>query len=307
VIIAAYNEEAYVGSALTSVLRQSRSDWEAIVVDDGSTDATAEVVRRVEHQDSRIRLHRKRNEGLAIALNAGIERSSAPYVSLLDADDLWMPDYLAEMARSLEARPDAGFAYPEAFSMDGDTHRIRRELASARFNPPREPPADPTEMLRLLIRSNFIFGSGTIRRAVLDEIGAFDPTLGSAEDYEMWIRILTHGYAAVKPQPVLAIRRERASAMSMNHERMARNLQLVCERVASDGRLPDDIRTSARSRGELCERQWAAFTGRSRLGALKLAARRRLSPVKAALLSGRRWLPRRPAEVESAFPDLDRL
>jgi glycosyltransferase involved in cell wall biosynthesis len=307
-IVSAHNEQELIGSAIESVLRQTREDWELIVVDDGSKDATAERVAAIADRDTRIRLISKAvNEGLGAGLNTGIEHSSASYVSLLDADDLWMPDYLATMGEALDAAPDAGFAYTDAWGMDGRTRRIRRKLAMAPYNPPADPPEDPIEVIRLLLPGNFIFGLTTMRRSVLDQVGVFDPSLGSAEDLDLWLRILAAGHRAVRPSGVHAIRRERPDAMSMNTLRMLSNLRAVLVRVADDPRLPDDVHETARARVAACDRRYDALTGDSRVGGAVVRARRRLSPLRAFITRPLVWRSRRPAEVESAFPDLDRL
>jgi GT2 family glycosyltransferase len=102
-------------------------------------------VAAIADRDTRIRLISKAvNEGLGAGLNTGIEHSRASYVSLLDADDLWMPDYLATTGAALDTAPDAGFACTDAWGMDGRTRRIRRKLGMAPYDPPADPPEDPT-------------------------------------------------------------------------------------------------------------------------------------------------------------------
>src|SRR2546430_3854957 len=116
-VLAAYNEEDYVGDAIGSVLSQTREDFELMVVDDGSADATAEVVRGFE-SDPRLTLISQENRGLAASLNRGIRAGSAPYASLIDADDLWMPSYLEKLGEALDHHAEAGFAYTTAWWHD---------------------------------------------------------------------------------------------------------------------------------------------------------------------------------------------
>jgi glycosyltransferase involved in cell wall biosynthesis len=307
VVIAAYNEEGYVGAAITSVLRQTREDWEAVVIDDGSTDGTRKVVEGFARRDPRVSLVSRENRGLAPSLNEGVERSRAPYVSLLDADDLWMPRYLEEMGRVLDAAPDAGFAYTDAWWMDAETHRFNRSLAMDPWDPPPEPPSDPLEMLRLVVRHNFIFGLATMRRGALDEVGAFDSSLRSAEDYELWMRLLSRGYRAVQPPGVLAIKRVRKTSMSTDNPTMLGALHEIWSRVAADSSLPEDIRETARGRVRWCERMSAGLSGEDRAGAARLAVRRRLGTVRRWLLGPLEWRRETPAEVRAAFPDLEHL
>lgn len=306
-IIAAYNEAEYVGAAITSILRQSEDDWEAIVVDDGSTDETAEVVRRFERSDSRIRLISQANTGLAGALNTGIAHSRAPYVGLLDADDLWMPRFIAAMSKALDDAPGAGFAYTDAYWFDLTTGRFRRGLSMSPWNPPATPPSDPVEMLRLVVRANFIFGLTTMRRSVLDRIGHFDTSLGSSEDYDMWMRMLANGYGAVRPPGVLAIRRRREDSMSTNAPKMFENARKVYLRIAEDEGIPSDVRDTARKQVAWCDRFIAGLGGEDRSKAAVIALRRRLSPVRRLVERPFVWRSSPPSEVAAAFPDLERL
>ena len=307
VIIPAYNEAELVGSAIHSVLRQSREDWEMIVVDDGSTDDTTEAVRSFEREDPRINLLRKPNEGLSAARNTGIEAAAGRYLSFLDSDDLWLPRYLAAMGSALEADPEAGLAYTDAWALDAGTHRIRRATAMAPWHPPTAPPRDPLETLRSMVRGNFMFVSTTVPSAVLDDVGGFDTSLSSSEDYDLWLRILASGYRAVSPEGVLAIKRERPTAMSVNHMKMLTNQAKVIRKLASDASLPADIRETAESRAAGFDRVAGALSGRDKLGAAVIALRRILSPLRSAVQPSRRWRRRPPAEVETAFPDLEGL
>jgi glycosyltransferase involved in cell wall biosynthesis len=306
VIIPAYNEAGLVGSAIESVLRQSRPDWEAIVVDDGSTDGTAEAVHEFELRDPRVRLVRKANEGLSAARNSGIDVAGARYVTFLDSDDLLMPGYLDAMGAALGANSGAGFAYTDAWAMDADSHRIGRATAMSAWTP-AEPAENPLDTIRQLIPNNFIFVATTLPRAVLDDVGRFDTELSSAEDYDLWLRILARGYAAVRAPGVLAIKRERSDAMSANYLKMLSNLCEVYRRVASDGALPQDVRDAAQERIEVFERRRQGLMGRKPTSRAMIAVRRGITAVARVLFRSRRWPPQPPEEVAEAFPDLDSL
>jgi glycosyltransferase involved in cell wall biosynthesis len=116
VVIPAYNTADTLGEAIDSVLAQTRQDFEIIVVDDGSSDDTAAVAEGF--GDRRIRVYRQENAGPSAARNRGIAEALGEYVSSLDSDDLWLPDYLAEMGRALEENPRADFAYTHAWILD---------------------------------------------------------------------------------------------------------------------------------------------------------------------------------------------
>jgi len=105
VIMPAYNVEPYVGDAIRSALAQTFTDFELIVVDDGSTDGTAQVVRALSPTDSRIKLVQQANRGLAGARNSALRASRGDFLALLDSDDLWEPAFLAEQLEILHTRP----------------------------------------------------------------------------------------------------------------------------------------------------------------------------------------------------------
>jgi glycosyltransferase involved in cell wall biosynthesis len=308
VAIPAYNSAATLTAAAESVLSQSRADFELIIVDDGSTDETLAVARSFE-RDPRVTIVHQVNQGLPGARNTAIARGTAPFVSFLDADDLWMPEYLDDMKASLDANPDAGFAFTDAWVLDEGTRRIRRDTATtARLKPPDPLPTDPRELLRVLVRQNFIiFPGATVRRSVLEEVGAFNPRLRAAEDYELWLRIVAHGHAAVRAPRLLAIKREGFDSMSRERLRMYTALREVWRLVAEEHPAPDDVRATARARIAWAERQIAAVEGRDKLRQAIGLLRRPLGVIRRRLLDHRYWYSDPPPEIARAFPDLDRI
>jgi len=304
VVIPAFNERELLPHAVRSVQAQTRKDWEAFVVDDGSSDGTAEAIRPFAQADQRIHLISKPNEGLSAARNTAIERSRAPLISLLDADDMWLPGYLGSMAKALEANPTAGWAYTDAWALDADNGKFRRGTATSSLEQPTVLPENPVEMMKLLIRQNFIWVSATIRRSALNDAGLFDPELKSAEDIDLWLRILARGYSVVRTKEILGIKREREEAMSREGLKNVTNLQEVMTRVAGDETIPAEVRTIAAERINSLERWRLALSGESRMLALGLALRLKLGTVKRALLRRHEWLSEPPAEVQAAFPEL---
>ena len=105
VVIAAYEAASTVGGAIQSVLAQTRQDFEVIVVDDGSRDDTAAVAAAIAAKDQRVSVRSQPNGGPSAARNSGIAAGKAELVSMLDSDDLWLPEYLEKMGAALEADP----------------------------------------------------------------------------------------------------------------------------------------------------------------------------------------------------------
>jgi glycosyltransferase involved in cell wall biosynthesis len=198
VVIPVYNAERYVEASVRSVLASDLSELEIVIVDDGSTDRSAEIVREI--ADPRIVLIQIRaSGGPARPRNIGIARACAPYVALLDADDLIKPDKLSSAAAALDRHPEAGLAFADFEKIDGDG-RILQSSVIARIRTFRELASEPgedswsliprTEFERGLLHSNFISTSGVIlRKSVLSNIGAFDESLVYCEDRDLWFRL----------------------------------------------------------------------------------------------------------------------
>jgi GT2 family glycosyltransferase len=305
VAMPAYNASATIGAAIRSVLAQTRADWELIVVDDGSTDDTVAAVTPF-LSDPRIQLVRGENRGQATARNTAIARARGRYVSMLDSDDLWMPSYLEAMAGVLERDADVAFGYTDAWALDDATRRIRRSSAMSRQRPPIPPPSDPLEFLAVLVDRNFVYYGGTIRLDVLEQVGSYDARLRGAEDYELWLRIVAHGYRGERARDLLAVRRERSDSWTLVGPGLLANRE-VYRIVAEEYDVPETIRERARARVRACDRRIAARTGERRLAAAALKLRRRLGPVKRAVLRRRLWYSDPPPAVAKAFPDLREL
>jgi glycosyltransferase involved in cell wall biosynthesis len=198
VVIPVYNAERYVEASVRSVLASDLSELEIVVVDDGSTDRSAEIVREI--GDPRIVLIQVRaSGGPARPRNIGIARARAPYVALLDADDLIKADKLSSATAALDRHPEAGLAFADFEKIDGDG-RILESSVIARIRTFRELASEPredswrliprTELERGLLYSNFIATSGVIlRKSVLCDIGVFDETLVYCEDRDLWFRL----------------------------------------------------------------------------------------------------------------------
>jgi glycosyltransferase involved in cell wall biosynthesis len=200
IIIPARNAAPWIGDAIRSVLAQSHPDWTLLIIDDGSTDATAAIAAG--YSDPRIRVLRQPNGGVSAARNRGIAVAAQASDALLflDADDWLAPDALSRLADALAASPGA-VAAVGAYTFVG-TRRVRRP-----------PSGDILE--RLLVRNLFANGGHLlIRRAVVQAVGGFLPGLSYGEDWQYWIRIALRGPFAAVPgaRPVLFVRQHPGGA-----------------------------------------------------------------------------------------------
>jgi glycosyltransferase involved in cell wall biosynthesis len=173
-----HNGGPWVRDAVASILTQTLADLELIVIDDGSTDATADVLAAL--RDPRLRVERRERQGLTRALNRALELARAPLIARLDADDVALPERLERQRRYLDAHPDVGLLGTASREVDATGREVRVV----------RPPTDDTAIRRALIRANpFVHSSVIVRRSALDRVGAYDPSFPVAQDYDLWMRL----------------------------------------------------------------------------------------------------------------------
>jgi glycosyltransferase involved in cell wall biosynthesis len=301
IVMPAYNSAASIGSAIESVLQQTRADFELIIIDDGSTDETASRVQPY-LRDARIGLFSQWNLGPATARNRGIASARGEYVSFLDSDDLWLPPYLATMAETLDADATAAVAYTDAWVLDDASRRIRRVTAMSPWHPPAVP-EEPQDFLRALIeRGNYVFAGTTIHRWMLEKVGAFRSDIDGVEDYELWLRIAAHGYRFVRCPLNLAIYRRRPGQLSADARAMLRTAADVYRIVAEEYDIPDEIRELAHERAQ---EQMDLLATRDSPQPRRVP--RALKRPYDALSRLRHFYMRPPREIREIFPDLHAL
>jgi glycosyltransferase involved in cell wall biosynthesis len=177
VIIPAYNQSQYLSQAIQSVLEQTFSDWEAVIVDDGSTDETRNVT--LSYQDPRLHYVYQENRGLSAARNTGIRHSTAPHLSFLDSDDMFLPEKLTLLLATLEQSPDLGLVAGQAVPVDEYGSRVGKIMDTPL----------PEQVERLLLGNPLHVGSVLVRRSWQEQAGFFDESLRSYEDWDMWLRL----------------------------------------------------------------------------------------------------------------------
>jgi glycosyltransferase involved in cell wall biosynthesis len=186
IIMPVYNGEAFLAEAIRSVINQSYSDWELIVVDDGSTDATPRIV--AEADDVRIRYARQQNRGQAAALNRGLDLARGIYVTTLDADDRLTPDSLLGRVRWLEGHSDHGAVYADGYICSATLEPLLR------FSQHRT--ANVVGDIYPALISTPLFGTGAcvlIRADVLHRWSIrYDETIVMCQDWDFYIRVAEH-------------------------------------------------------------------------------------------------------------------
>lgn len=221
-VIATWNYERYIEECVSSLLRQTLEDFELIVVDDGSTDATAEIVARF--QDPRIRYEPRSHQGVASAVNHGLDLARGRYVARMDADDVAHPERFARQVAFLEAHEDVGIVGSNYMGIDANG---RGNGAWSNYE------ENDLQIRWSLIFSNpFAQPTVMLRRAVLEKHGLrYDETFRAAIDQELWTRLLAVTKAANLPQYLLAYRRHAAQITEVRNEEQSANHGKVVERT----------------------------------------------------------------------------
>ncbi len=204
VIIPTYNSAQYVVEAVESVLAQTYQDFEILVIDDGSTDETAQMMRRYQ---TPVRYIHQQKGGVAVARNRGIQESQGRYVAFLDADDTWLPHKLERQIEALRQQPHDQVCYSAFTIVDSDLNLISLSQGQRRGSTLED----------LLTRGNVIGSICTVvcERTLFDLVGGFDPVLSQCADWDMWVRLAAQTEFLYVDEPLVTYRQHDAS-MSRN-------------------------------------------------------------------------------------------
>jgi GT2 family glycosyltransferase len=225
IVTPAYNAAQTIATTVNSVLAQTTGCWEHIVVDDGSTDRTGEVVETFARRDSRIRLLRQSQGGEAAARNAGLALARHEWLLFLDADDWIAPAYLQAMTDVLraDASLNATICRSARVALDGTVVIEAGELPQGDLFPilARYPP--------------FHVHACMVQRSIVDQVGGFDPLLARCPDWDLWQRVARSGARFAAVDEVLAYYRMSPSGISLDAEQMLRDSLTILKR----GHAPD--------------------------------------------------------------------
>jgi glycosyltransferase involved in cell wall biosynthesis len=199
VIVPAYNYGRFIGQMVESLQQQTLTDWECVVVDDGSTDDTEEVVKFHADRDPRIKFLRQANQRQAAARNTGLQNSTGLFIQFLDADDLIEPRKLELQVAYLKQNPEVDITYSGVRYFTDD--RVEERLLSRQYSSWENAGAWMPEisgagkdLLPVLLRNNImVVNSPLVRRRAIDQIGLFEVGLTPVEDWEYWIRCAAQG------------------------------------------------------------------------------------------------------------------
>ncbi|MBW8002731.1 MAG: glycosyltransferase [Planctomycetes bacterium] len=216
VVLPTYNHLKFLPKAIDSVLSQTYGDFELIIVNDGSTDGTAEYLDALE--DPRIRVIHQENKRLPEALNTGFRGAKGEYLTWISSDNYCVPIYLEAFVAALDANPDAGFAYSAYAVIDEDgQYKDNRE----RFD----------VSLHNLFTHNAGTASFMYRRICQEKVGLYDPEVEGAEDWDMWLRIVEQFQTVYIPEVLYYYREHKESMTQKIPEEIHRAGQRVFQKA----------------------------------------------------------------------------
>jgi glycosyltransferase involved in cell wall biosynthesis len=255
IVIPAYNHEKYVAQTIRSIQDQTFTDWELVIVEDGSPDNTLAVVQECARGDDRIRVHHQQNAGITATRNKAVSLTTpgTEFMSFIDSDDTWSPRMLELLINAADAHPYALGAYGMATYVDSDGRPIRlnefedlcRDRVVLRDGKLTRIPDDEGTSFEVMAYQNVMPASAVLaRRAALDAIGPIDPETSPVEDYDLWLRMCAGGYFVFVPEVVLYYRWHGKNT-SGDNPRMRGAMETVRRKILSSPLLSEQQRAYA--------------------------------------------------------------
>ena len=224
VIVPAYNVANYIGDALESVFAQGFTDYEIIVVNDGSPDTEA-LEDVLAPYMSRIVYLKQENRGVSAARNAGIKAARGTFIAFLDGDDAWLPHYLEVQVSRIQADPTIDVLYPNVL-MVGDSSANGEEFMTIC------PSNGEVTFERLLLQECNVSNCSIARRETIIRAGLFDESLRSVEDFDLWLRVIKSGGRIAYHRDVLAQYRRRPGSLTADPIWLSEHILQVLNKIS---------------------------------------------------------------------------
>ncbi|MBT0667244.1 glycosyltransferase [Novosphingobium profundi] len=240
VAMSVYNAERFLADAIDSVLGQSFADFEFLIVDDGSTDGSADIICAYAGRDARIRPVIRENRGLIASLNELLERAQAPLFARMDADDVCLPERFGAQHTFLEAHPDYGVVGTWTLDIDeaGKPYRLHG----------RDHPVDHASFLEAIEKDQPLIchPAAMMRRDVVRSVGGYHAAFRHCEDYDLWLRLASVTRLGNIPERLVRYRHydEQVSSRHITEQQIGAAIAKTAYRERSAGR-PDPTATLA--------------------------------------------------------------
>lgn len=257
VVIPAFNAASYIESALASVFAQTYTDYEVIVVNDGSPDSD-ELQRVIEPLRPRVQYVSQEHRGVSAARNAGIRLARGILYAQLDADDQWLPEYLEHQVAFLAANPDVDLVYPNAtfFGQPEDEGMDFMTLC---------PSTGEASFAALLDQRCVVMTSVTARLESIRDSGMFDESLPTCEDFDLWLRLAYRGHRIAYHQRPLVRYRRSSTSLSADRVVMTESQLFVLEKVRRSMSLTPAQQASLEAGVRRCAMELSLLKGRRAL------------------------------------------
>ena len=217
VVMAAKNYAKFLPVAVESVIAQTYPNWELIIIDDGSTDATPEAVKPY-LRDARVRYTRADRLGQSRAKNLGIALSRAEFIAYLDADDAWHPTKLEKQLHLMQAQPRVGVCYSLRSLIDDRGNALPTKI---------QYPERGEVLTKMMLRNFVCFSSVMVRRVVFEHVGWFDPNCDLSIDFDLWLRVAKHYEFDYVPEELVLYRTGHGNLSQKLTDRVATALSIM--------------------------------------------------------------------------------
>ncbi|ABB32243.1 glycosyl transferase family 2 [Geobacter metallireducens RCH3] len=247
VVLPTYNCGTYVGVAVESVLQQTYSNYELIIVNDGSTDETDQALAPYLCNNGHIRYIKQGNKGHAGARNTGIRAATGDVIAFIDSDDKWLPEKLGEQVQAMEEDPEVGLVHCNVYGF-GENQEVQVRgplLTQEQLQGYSGYIFDNLYFRKIIITTTTVM----IRKSCIDDVGMFDENMTryGSEDRELFLRILWKYKARYVNKP-LAMYRNRSDSEGQNYERMIKGQEYVYEKITSLYGLPQSSKRAVMSK-----------------------------------------------------------
>jgi len=264
VIIPAYNAAKYIGEALRSVANQTFTSHEVIVINDGSPD-TEELESQLKDYPANLSYLKQENRGAAAARNAGLRVASGEFVAFLDADDVWLPNFLENQMEFLK-KSEADAVYADALSFG------QSPLAGRTFMEVQPSHGEVTPENLLAFKVTVITSTVLVRRAAVVDVGLFDETIRRGHDFDLWFRLVKRGFRFAYHRQVLAHRRILDNSLSGNEISQLERTLSVFDAIKSRGELTAGESEAIRINSDRTVARLAVERGKEKLSGRDFAA-----------------------------------
>jgi glycosyltransferase involved in cell wall biosynthesis len=199
IIIPLYNKEKYVEKALQSIVNQTFKEFEIIIVDDGSTDSSLEIVKHFQVENCKLQIIEQKNSGVSTARNNAVRASKYDYLAFLDTDDWWASDYLAKMKCLIDDFPEGALFASSYFKVKNG------KQVPAKIGVNQDFTRGYFDYLQAYIFSPYMpiwTGAAVVKKSVFEEMNGFKPALKMGEDFDLWVRIALKYKVVLENQPL---------------------------------------------------------------------------------------------------------